>query len=131
MSQSDYSQIATAQPIRALIIQPDDSYKVRVIQQATYTFRRLVGGHFDSVSTEHCTFFCNQHGQRAGLPHGNRMATYLWWQTQPEVEDRAMLRGSVFVTGLADEHGHSLPVSDEMVALYERMEQILTEEEDA
>jgi hypothetical protein len=88
----------------------------------------LVGGHIDSVSTDHCTFFFNQHGQRAGLPHGNRMATFLWWKIQPEVEERAMLRGSVFVTGLTDEDGDSLPVSDEVVALYERIEQIRKEE---
>jgi len=35
----------------------------------------------------------------------------------------------VFVTGLADDDSDSLPVPDEVVKLYERMEQIYREQE--
>lgn len=57
------------------------------------------------------------------------MATYLWWKIEPEMASKDVLQGTVFVTGLADDAGDSLPVPDEVVELYERMEQIRHETE--
>ncbi len=59
------------------------------------------------------------------------MATYLWWKLSPEMEGKDLLQGPVFVTGLTDDASDSLPVPDEVVELYERMEQIRNEEDDA
>jgi hypothetical protein len=59
------------------------------------------------------------------------MATYLWWKICPEIAERDLLRGPVFVTGPHDEAGDSLPVSDDVIDLFERLEKIRAEEEGA
>jgi hypothetical protein len=51
MSQTVSSQRVAARPIRALIIQPDDSYEVREIAQDIRTFQGLVGGYLEAIST--------------------------------------------------------------------------------
>jgi hypothetical protein len=115
--------------MRALIIQPDDSYELREIPQDIATWQGLVGGYVEAVSTEHCVFWCDEDGKGKGLPC-NTMATYLWWKIAPEMESRDVLQGSVFVTGQADDDSDSLPVPDEVVDLYERMEQVRRETEE-
>ena len=55
------------------------------------------------------------------------MATYLWWKISPEMERKDVLQGPVFVTGLPDDASDSLPVPDEVIDLYERMERIRRE----
>jgi Domain of unknown function (DUF3846) len=125
MSRASYSQLATATPIRALIIQPDNTYEVRETGQDIATLRRLVGGQAEAFSTEHCTFWYNT-VQVAGMPL-NSMATYLWWITCPAMEGRAALSGTVFVTGAADETGDSLPLSGQVVDLFENMVKIVRE----
>jgi hypothetical protein len=120
-------QPVAAPPIRALIIQPDNTYEVREITQDIRTMRELVGGKPEAVPTDHCVLWCND--MREELPC-NRMATYLWWKLQPEMEAKDMLAGPVFVTGRADEFGDGLPVPEEVVELYERMEKIRAEHED-
>ena len=57
------------------------------------------------------------------------MATCLWWKPSPEIEGRDQLRGTVLVTGLTLDDVDSLPVSDEVVELFERMTHIRLEEE--
>ncbi|OBK44852.1 hypothetical protein A5655_13025 [Mycobacterium sp. 1081908.1] len=114
-----------APPIRALIIQPDTTHEVREIEQDIRTFHGLVGGKPELFSTEHCTLWFNT-VQCARMPL-NSMATYLWWTVCPEMEGRGALGGTVFVTGPADDCFDSLSVPDEIVELYERMEQILRE----
>jgi hypothetical protein len=93
------------------------------IEQDIRTMQALVGGSLELVHTDHCTLWCNQGEQRAGVPL-NRMATFLWWKLAPEMEGRDALGGPVFVTGVADDCGDSWSVPDEVVDLYERMEQI-------
>jgi hypothetical protein len=127
MSQTVSSQRVAARPIRALIIQPDDSYEVREIAQDIRTLRGLVGGQPECFSTENCTLWYNTI-QCAGMPL-NTMATYLWWKLVSEMEGRDALGGTVFVTGPADDCFDSLPVPDEVIDLYERMEQIRLESE--
>lgn len=125
MSQAGYSQIATAPSIRAIIIRPDSTYEVREIEQDIRTLRGLVGGDaLEAISTEHAVFWCE--GKNEELPW-NTMATYLWWKLSPEMESKDVLQGPVFVTGLPDDASDSLPVPDEVVELYERMEQIRCE----
>ena len=82
----------------------------------------LVGGYIEAVSTDHCIFWRDE-GKLKELPR-NTMATYLWWKVNPAMEGRDVLQGPVVVTGVTDDDGDSLPVSDEVVDLYERMEQI-------
>jgi Domain of unknown function (DUF3846) len=127
LSQTLPSQQKAALPIRAIIIQPDSTYEVREIEQDIRTLQGLVGGQPELFSTEHCTLWFNT-VQCAGRPV-NSMATYLWWKTWPAMEGRDVLGGTVFVTGPADDCGDSLPVPDEVVELFQRMEQIYREEE--
>jgi hypothetical protein len=126
MSQTVSSQRVAARPIWALIIQPDDTYEVREIAQDIRTLQGLVDGYLEAWSTEHCVFWFNEEGALKGMPP-NAMATYLWWKICPEMEERDMLRGPVFVTGPHDEAGDSLPVSDDVIDLYERLDQIRAE----
>lgn len=121
------TQTVATPPIRAIIIQPNDSFEIRIIEQDLTSMRRLVGGQPACFSTQHCTFWYNTI-QCAGMPL-NSMATYLWWKLVPEMEGRDALGGTVFVTGPADDCFDSLPVPDEVVDLYERMEQIRCETE--
>jgi hypothetical protein len=129
MSQSVSSQRVAARPIRALIIQPDNTYEVREIEQDIRTVQGLVGGYLEAISTEHCVFWCNEDGKHHELPC-NTMATYLWWKANPTMEGVDVLQGTVFVTGPTDDDMDSLPVPDEVVDLFKRMEQIRREEED-
>jgi Domain of unknown function (DUF3846) len=117
-------------PIRALIIQPDSTYEVREIAQGIQTLQGLVGGYLEAWSSEHCVFWFNEEGKLKDLPT-NAMATYLWWKICPEIAERDLLRGPVFVTGPHDEAGDSLPVSDDVIDLFERLEKIRAEEEGA
>lgn len=126
MTRTVSSQRVAARPIRALIIQPDDSYEVREIAQDIDTFEGLVDGYVEAISTEHAVFWCD--GKNEELPC-NTMATYLWWKISPEMERKDVLQGPVFATGLPDDASDSLPVPDEVIDLYERMEQIRLESE--
>lgn len=129
MSQTLPSQQEAAPPIRAIIIESDSTYEVREIEQDLRTLEGLVGGQPELFSTENCTLWFNT-VQCAGMPL-NSMATYLWWKLCPAMEGRDALGGTVFVTGPADDCGDSLPVPDEVVELYERMEQIRRKHEGA
>jgi hypothetical protein len=131
MSHTVSSQLVAARPIRALIIQPDNTYEVREIQQDIRTWQRIVGGYIEAVTTDHCNFWCDEDGNYKEQPC-NTLATYLWWKISPEMETQDVLQGTVFVTGLDDgDQGDSLPVPDEVVELFVRIEQIRNEEEDA
>lgn len=127
MSQALASQRDKAPPIRAIIIQPDSTYEVREIQQDIRTFRGLVGGCIEAIYTDHCTLWCDEDGINNERP-ANALATYLWWKLSQDMEGAGILRGPVFVTGAADDIGDSLPVSDEVIELFERLAQIYREE---
>lgn len=118
-----------AEPIQALVIQPDDTYVVKTITQDLQTLQGLVGGYIERVNTPHADLWMNEHGKLEGLPI-NTMATYLWWKLSPEMEAVDTICGTCFVTGGADGHGGMLPVADSVVELYKQMEQIRHEEED-
>jgi hypothetical protein len=120
------TQTLAAPPIRAIIIQPDDTHEVGEIQQDLNALQQLVGGDLEAWSTEHCVFWFNKEHALKGMPP-NAMATYLWWKICPEMEERDMLRGPVFVTGPHEEAGDSLPVSDDVIDLFERLETIRQE----
>lgn len=127
VGQSNHSQIATARPIRALIIQPDDSYEVREIGQDICTLQGVVGSDaLEAISTEHAVFWWE--GKNEDLPC-NSMAAYPWWKLSPEMESKDVLHGPVLVTGLPNDASDSLPVPDEVVDLYKRMDQIRRETE--
>jgi hypothetical protein len=128
MSQKVSPQRVAARPIRALIIQPDNTYEVREVAQELKTLQGLVGGYVEAVSTDHCTFWCDEEGDFKRQPC-NILATYLWWKIDPTMEAKDVLQGSVFATGVADDAADSLPVSDGVIDLFERIEQIWRETE--
>lgn len=113
-----------ANDIEALIIQPDGSYEIRVIDQTLTTYRQILGGHLEAVPAgEGAVFWCNEEGKIHGLPR-NPMATYLWWKLEPHMEGLDDLRGAVVVTGPTDEDGDSHPVMNAVTDLYRRMHEI-------
>ncbi|AEK09914.1 hypothetical protein FDH96_gp002 [Mycobacterium phage Rey] len=126
MSRTGYSATVTAPSIRALVINSDGSYEVREVDQAPQSFREIVGGMTETVTTDHCTLWCNADHKELGLPF-NSMASFLWWKLQPEMEGVDALYGPVIVTGLADEAGDSDPVSEALVGFYENMNAIRSE----
>jgi Domain of unknown function (DUF3846) len=127
MSKTLPSQQEAAPPIRVIIIQPDSSYEIREIEQDIRTLQCLVGGHLRAVYTEWCTLWCDEDVIRHQRPT-NHLATYLWWKVDPCAEGRGPLQGTVFVTGPADDFGDSLPIPNEVVDLFGRLEQIYREE---
>lgn len=126
MSQTSYSALVAAKPIRALIIQPNHTYEVREVEQDLDTFRSLVGGHSQAVSTGHCLFWRDEEGELKEYP-ANMAATYLWWKLNPEMEGRDDLQGPVLVTGPTDEEGDTTPVPDEVIELLQRILVIMGE----
>ncbi|QNJ56812.1 hypothetical protein SEA_REINDEER_2 [Mycobacterium phage Reindeer] len=126
MTTTGYSATVTAPSIRALIITPEGTREVRMIDQTLPAMRELLGGHIEAVTTTHATFWCNEEGKLLGLPT-NPMATYLWWKLQPEMEGLDNFHGTIVVTGPADEAGDSHPVHDAVIDLYERMNAVRSE----
>lgn len=118
-----------ARPIRAIIIQPDDSFSIRTIEQDLRTLQGIVGGYLQAIATVHATLWMNEEGKLKGL-QTNAMATYLWWKLNPIMEAKDTICGPCIVTGVgADNDGEMTPVSDEVIELYERMERVRHEEE--
>jgi hypothetical protein len=135
MTQTVSPQRVAAPPIRALIIYPDDTYETRTVEQELKVLQGLVGGWIDEHYTPSCVLLRNIDGKDAGCPI-NVLATYFWWDRDPagdvaefgrEGDSEEMLRGSIAVTGCEDEHGNSLPVSDEVIREFERMRAIYEE----
>lgn len=118
----------TTEPIQALIIRPDTSHSVEIIEQDIATLQELVGGYIEAVTTEHAVLWLNEEGKIHGMPI-NRMATYLWWKLQPEMEGRDHMRGCVLVTGLADPDGDCTPVEPDLLRLYGEMDHIRRSED--
>jgi hypothetical protein len=122
-----YAHRVATKPIRALIVWPDNTHEVRVINQDLPELAEIVGGHLERFSTEHADFWFDEEGKLKDCPV-NRAATYLWWKLCPQMEGRDELRGAVYITGLEDGDGWSLPVIDEVVDLYQRIENVIRDE---
>lgn len=128
MSQTVSPQRVTAQPIRAMIIYPDDTYELRTVEQDINAFQKLVGGWVEAIPTEHCTFWINEVSEDKGCPT-NTLATYLWWRLHPAMEGKEVLQGAVFITG-GSEGEWSAPVPDNVIEYFERMRAIYEEHKD-
>ena len=83
------------------------------------------GGHVEDIPTQHCVLWRDEESMLKDVPR-NMLATFLWWKLCPPVAERAVLRGTVFVTGSAEGEWCE-PVLDEVVELFERIEQICRE----
>jgi hypothetical protein len=112
-----------AATIQVLVINPDSTYEVCEIDQRLSTLQRLVGGYIEPIQVEGATFWCNEEGKIHSLAR-NSMATYLWWKLDPAIEGLDELRGTVVVTGPADEGGDNSAVFESVVDLYRRMESV-------
>lgn len=126
MTESRYSPMVTAPPIRVLIINPDATYETRTVEQELKALQGLVGGWIEVIRTAPACFWANEDGRADGCPV-NPLATYLWWMFNPEMEGLDELRGPIFLTGHDDGHGDSLPVPDEVIAEFERIRAIYEE----
>lgn len=115
-----YAQRVAVEPIQALIIQPDNTYEVREISQDPPTRQGLVGGYVERVHTEHADLWFDEGGKIKGYPI-NWPATWLWWKLCPEMEDVDVIAGPCFVTGRDDDAAYSMPVSQGVVGLFERI----------
>lgn len=85
----------------------------------------IVGGYVEDIPTQHCVLWRDEESMLKDVPR-NMLATFLWWKLCPPVAERAVLRGTVFVTGSAEGEWCE-PVLDEVVELLERIEQICRE----
>lgn len=128
MTETVSSQRVAANPVRALIIWPDDTYELRAIEQKIEVFQGLVGGWVEAIPTEHCTFWRDEDGEDKGCPT-NTLATYLWWNLCPAMEGKEVLQGAVFITGGAAGEW-SAPVPDNVFEYFERMRAIYEEHKD-
>ena len=129
MTEAGYAPTVTANPIQILIINPDDTYELRTVNQDIKIFQGIVGGWVEAIPTEHCTFWADEDGKDKKCPT-NTLATYLWWNMHPEMEGHDVLNGAIFVTGLADSEGRTLPVPDSVIEYFERIRAIYMEHKD-
>jgi hypothetical protein len=125
VSQTVFSQQVAAPPIQVLIIRPDDTHEVREIEQDLKTLQGIVGGYVEDIPTQHCVLWRDEEGMLKDY-YDNTLATYLWWNLCPQMEGRAVLQGTVFVTGNADGED-ALPVPDDVIEYFERMRAIYEE----
>lgn len=126
MSQTVSSQRVAAPPIQVLIINPDDSYELRDIDQANIrVLQEIVGGYIEDIVTQHCVFWCDEE-RKLKEYKTNILATYLWWNLCPPIEGKDVLQGTVFVTGNADGEW-ALPVPDNVIEYFGRMRAIYLE----
>lgn len=125
MSQTVSSQRAAARPIRALIISVDNTYEICEIEQDLKTLQGIVGGYVEDIPTQHCVLWRDEESMLKDVPR-NMLATFLLWKLCPPVAERAVFQGTVLVTGNADGEW-ALPVPDEVVELFERIEQVCRE----
>jgi Domain of unknown function (DUF3846) len=125
MSKTGHSAAIEANAIHTLIIKADDTFEVRVLPQDIRIWHE-VGGHVEAWSGEDCTFWFNEDGKRDELPR-NVLATFLWWKLCPEIAEQAVLKGTVLITGPADEYGDSLPLDPTVVELFHQIVQIYRE----
>lgn len=138
MTETRYPPTVTANPIRVLIINPDDTYELRTVKQDLRILQGLVGGGVDEHPTPSCVFLMNPDGKHEGCPI-NVLATYFWWDRDPagdyaefgsEGDSRDMLRGPIVVTGREDDQGDTLPVSDEVIQEFEHIRAAYLEHKD-
>jgi hypothetical protein len=127
MSRTVSTERVAAPPLQALIINPDNTFEVREVVQELKTLQSIIGGYLEDIPTEHCVLWRDEESMLKDAPT-NDLATYLWWKLCPAMEGRAALQGTVFVTGDADGEW-ALPVPDEVVELFERVEKIYRETE--
>ena len=125
MSQKASAQRVAAPPIRTLIIRADNTYEICEIEQDLKTLQGIVGGYVEDMPTQHCVLWRDEESMLKDVPR-NMLATFLWWKLCPPVAERVVFQGTVFVTGNADGEW-ALPVPDEVVELFERIEQICRE----
>jgi hypothetical protein len=128
MNQRGYASAVKALPVEALIIQADGTYEVRQVDQDLATYRGIVGGYIEPVDAEGAILWCNEEAKIHGLPT-NLMATFLWWQLNPDMEGLDELRGTVMVTGPADEAGDSTPILPPVLDHFRKMVAIKLERE--
>jgi hypothetical protein len=129
MTQTVSPQQVAAPPIRALIIYPDDTYELRTVKQDLKVLQGLVGGWIEAIPTDAACFWRNEDAEYEGCPV-NSLATYLWWTLNPEMEGLEVLRGAIFLTGHDDGRSNSLPVPDEVIEYFDRMQAIYEEHKD-
>jgi hypothetical protein len=127
MSQTLPSQQEAAPPIRAIIIQPDNTYEAREVSQEIRVFQDLVGGYLETWSTEHCVIWWDEHAKIKEQPFNN-LATHLWWNLAEEMEGRDVLQGTVFVTGPTTDELDNEPVSDDVIDYFQRIEKAVREQ---
>jgi Domain of unknown function (DUF3846) len=129
MSRTVSTKRMEAPPLQALIINPDNTFEVREIGQDLRTFQSIVSGYLEDIPTEHCVFWRDEESMLKDAPT-NDLATYLWWKLCPTMEGKAVCQGTVFITGSAEGEWCE-PVPDAVVELFERIEGICREVEQA
>lgn len=127
MTTSRYAPVVTAKPIQVLVIYPDNSSELKTIEQDLSAFQGLVGGWVEAVITDGAILWADEDGKAKDCPV-NTLATYLWWNLNPPMEGHDVLRGPIFVTGLDDGKGNSLPVPAEIIDYFDQMKAIYDEE---
>ena len=89
------------------VVTPMDDLGLKSLQSA-------VGGYIEAVESQSgkTTFWVNEEGKLMGLPV-NLVGTELLYELHPAFRGYDILVGTVVVTGGADSHGNTLPITKE------------------
>lgn len=123
MNETGYGSVVTkAPPIEAIIINPNDTFEIKVIDQDLRTMREQIGGGYLEVAAneDQVTIWCDEEGKVHGQPL-NRLATYAWWKLQPYMEGVDHLRGIVMILGGVDGNGDCYSVHPEVKRLVQAL----------
>jgi len=104
--------------IKALIINPDSTWQVSLIDSGLKSLQTLVGGYIEAVTTDDgTTIFINEEGNLNGLAE-NPLATYLWWTLAPYMIGVDALVGTAVVLGPVDNEGDETGVTPDTLKVF-------------
>ncbi|MGB8406301.1 MAG: hypothetical protein WCE30_19755 [Mycobacterium sp.] len=104
--------------VQALMIQADQTYEIRQIDDRPSTYKQLIGNIDRTFEVANMTIWCSS---EPNLPF-NPMATFLWWKLEPAVAELVRLDGTVIVTGRPDEAGDATDLPTDILETYRDLE---------
>jgi len=104
--------------LKAIIINPDSTWQVNLIESGLNSLQTLVGGYIEAVSTDDgTTIFINEEGKLDGLAD-NPLATALWWTLAPHMTGMDYLVGTAVVLGPVDDEGDETGVTSDTIKAF-------------
>lgn len=102
--------------IKAVIVDPDGTYRSTEIEYDFRSFQAVVGGYIEGVFGSEATIYVNEEGLLTGLPP-NPFATLF---AQRVLNAQVLLVGTALILGPADEEGNDTDVRPSVVEYFQK-----------